>query len=57
MENDLSLSDPVISTEERSGATDRVEKSCAVRIGDKRLPFHAFTLFKGEGGPLAVDEG
>ena len=21
------------------------------------FPFHAFTLFKGEGGPLAVDEG
>ena len=28
----------------------RVEKSCAVRIGYKRLLFHAFTLFKGEGG-------
>ena len=24
---------------------------------DKRLPFLAFPLFKGEGGPLAVDEG
>ena len=27
------------------------------RICDKRLPFLAFPLFKGEGGPLAVDEG
>ena len=24
---------------------------------NKRSYFHAFTLFKGEGGPLAVDEG
>ena len=27
------------------------------RICDKRLPFLAFPHFKGEGGPLAVDEG
>ena len=37
---------------------DRVEKSCAFAYRvTSAFPFHAFTLFKGEGGPLAVDEG
>ena len=41
---------PVISTEK--GEARRVEKSCAQALRrTNSSPFHAFPLFKGEGGP------
>ena len=46
----------VISTEKGCKPAEWRNLARCVSVS-KRLPFHAFPFFKGEGGPLAVDEG